>query len=61
MDLFVSRLQIFVVLTTCVMLGDACTVLGAATIGARSLTMNLVRIGRELAECSHWSYADQPI
>ena len=53
MVVFVSRLQIFALLTTCVMLGDASKILGVATIGARSHTMNLVRIGRELAERGH--------
>ncbi len=53
MDLFVSRLQLFALLTTCVMLCDASKILGVATIGARSHTMNLVRIGRELAERGH--------
>ena len=35
------------------MLCNASKILGVATIGARSHTMNLVRIGRELAERGH--------
>ena len=48
-----DRLQIFALLTTCAMLCDASKILGVATIGARSHTMNLVRIGHELAERGH--------
>ena len=42
-----------VLLGACVMHSSTSSILGVATIGARSRTMNVVRLGRELVECGH--------
>jgi len=47
-------LQLYLVLLAfCARWCSASSVLGVATIGARSHTMNVVRIGRELVERGH--------